>query len=152
MRNSANAIFEDRRAEIARRLIQVRLRSGLNQTAYADRIGFARRTYLGWERAESDPPVWLLDALEREFSIDPLWLLRGPGDTPRTHGETIDWTRLGHLIDQAEKINAELELAPSAKQVMRHARGVFRLSPADDEENLQRLADTLRTTHGGNDD
>lgn len=152
VRNSTSAISEDLRIGISRRLIQVRIRSGLNQTAFADRLGFARRTYLGWERAESDPSIWLLDALEREFDIDPLWLLRGPGDTPRAHGETIDWDRLGRLIDQAEKINDELNLTPSARQVMRHARGVFRSLPTDDEENLQRLTETLQTAHGDGDD
>jgi transcriptional regulator with XRE-family HTH domain len=148
VRNSNNAIVEDARPAIARRLIQVRLRSGLNQTAFADRLGFARRTYLGWERAESDPPIWLLDALEREFDIDPLWLLRGPGDTPRAHGETIDWERFGRLIDKAERINSELGLAPSARQVMQHARGIFRTPPGSDEEGIQQLEETLRTSHG----
>lgn len=50
----------------------------------------------------------------REFDIDPLWLLLGPGDTPRAHGEAIDRERFGRLVDEAERINGELGLAPSA--------------------------------------
>lgn len=84
----------------------------------------------------------------REFDIGPPWLLPGPGDTPGAHGETIDRERFGRLVDEVERINSEPGLAPSARQVMQHERGMFRILPGADEENLQQLDETLRTSHG----
>lgn len=68
---------------IARRLASARRRSGLNQADFATALGFAKRSYLSWERMESEPPLALLEALTRIFDVDANWLLLGPGDEPR---------------------------------------------------------------------
>lgn len=70
-------------AEIPNRLFLVRSESGLTQDAFAARLGYAKRTYLGWERGETAPQLGLLLALHREFNIDPLWVLAGDAAGPR---------------------------------------------------------------------
>lgn len=133
----------DRCVAIAQRIIAVRKASGLNQTAFADSLGFPRRTYLGWERAESMPPVLLLDVLDRLYGIDPLWLLRGPDLRPRTTGYSIDWDRLERLVTKVTALRESLGMATDPPQALRHARTLFVKPPKDDEENVQALRETL---------
>ena len=75
------------------RLLAIRQSQDMTQQEFADRLGFLKRTYLTWERGESEPPLRLLVALVREFSIDANWLLEGPGEVPISKGSSMDWQR-----------------------------------------------------------
>lgn len=145
MRNTNTATANDPSLGIARRLIAVRQHSGLNQSAFAARLGFARRTYLGWERGESDPPIWLLDALHQEFGIDPHWLLHGPGDRPRQYGAGLDWTRFSQLLVAVDEAARTAGLAPRPEQLCELTRAVFEGPPEDEEGAIERLALTFKT-------
>lgn len=148
MQNINIATGEDRREGIARRLTAVRTHHGLNQTAFAERLGFARRTYLSWERGDADPPVWLLDGLKREFDVDPFWLLHGPGDRVMPHGASIDWDRLSRLQDVVWIMMRELNLAPQPAQAHELARGLFETPQNEEAAAIARLRSTLSTLHG----
>lgn len=108
--------------DIARRLTAVRKWSGLNQTDFATRLGYPRRTYLSWERAEAPPPIWLLDGLKREFDVDPFWILHGPGDRVMRYGVGIDWNRLWKLQNEAKAANSLTGEALSEAHVFDVAR------------------------------
>jgi len=145
VRNTNTATVNDPNPGIARRLVAVRQHSGLNQSAFAARLGFARRTYLGWERGESDPPIWLLDALHQEFGIDPHWLLHGPGDRPRQYGAGLDWSRFSRLLVAVDEAARAAGLAPRPEQLCELARAVFEGPPEDEEGAIERLALTFST-------
>lgn len=108
--------------DLARRLIAVRNWSGLNQTDFAKRLGFPRRTYLSWERAESPPPIWLFDSLRREFDVDPFWLLHGPEDRVMRYGASIDWNRLWKLQNEARSADPFAGVAMSEAHIFDVAR------------------------------
>ncbi len=148
MQNINIATGENRRQGVARRLTAVRTHYGLNQTAFAERLGFARRTYLSWERGDADPPIWLLDSLKREFDVDPFWLMHGPGDRVASHGASIDWERLHRLQTIVWELMRELKLAPAPAQVSELVRGVFEAPSDEDAAAISRLRSTLSTLHG----
>lgn len=76
-------------SDIPKRLLQIRSESGLTQDAFASRLGYPKRTYLGWERGETAPPIGLLVALKRAFKIDPAWVLEGDAVGPRQGAEQV---------------------------------------------------------------
>ena len=145
MRNTNTATVNEPGEGVARRLMAVRQQSGLNQSAFAARLGFARRTYLGWERGESDPPIWLLDALHREFGIDPNWLLHGPGDRPRQYGAGLDWDRFSRLLTAVDQEARAAGLAPRPEQICELTRAIFEGAPAEEDREIERLALTFKT-------
>lgn len=151
MQNINSSIASPRRQGIARRLEAIRRRFGLNQTAFAQRLGFARRTYLSWERGDAEPPVTLLEALKKEFDVDPFWLLQGPGDMVVSHGASIDWNRMHRLHTEIAELMRDLGLAPSPAQVSELVRGVFELFPDEEATAIQRLRSTLGALRGAND-
>jgi transcriptional regulator with XRE-family HTH domain len=73
-------------AEIGRRLVAVRKALDLAQNAFAEHLGVSPRAYQNWERGEREIPAALLRSLYDEFTIDPLWMLKGPGDEPLDAG------------------------------------------------------------------
>lgn len=97
-------------AAIAQRLARVRADSGLNQSQFAERIAIPKRTYLGWERAETEPPIWMLKAIHREFGVDPVWILNGPGETPVQHNSVLDRQRLVRLMGEVSRYLEEFKL------------------------------------------
>lgn len=74
---------------MAQRLVRARQETGLTQAAFSARLGFSKRTYLSWERAEAPPPAVLLLALRREFGVDPAWILEGDVTGPPRGPEQI---------------------------------------------------------------
>lgn len=151
MQNANTSTGNLRREGIARRLEATRRRFGLNQTAFAERLGFARRTYLSWERGDSEPPVTLLEALRSEFGVDPFWLLQGPGDLVVSYGAGIDWARMHRLHTEIAEMMRDLRLAPSPAQSSELVRGVFELLPDEEEVAMQRLRSTLGAMGSHND-
>lgn len=69
-------------AEIGRRLVAVRKVSDLAQNAFAERLGVSPRAFQNWERGEREIPAASLRSLYEKFAIDPLWMLKGPGEKP----------------------------------------------------------------------
>ena len=134
---------------IARRLARVRADSGLSQGQFAERLGFPKRTYLGWERAEAVPPIWMLTAMRRELGIDPDWILHGPGDIPRRHTYDFDWDRLGRLQQDIQDYAAQIGLALSASQLLVLARTVFEEGMDAEVSALDRMKTTIKALASG---
>lgn len=130
---------------LAARLARIRADSGLNQAQFAERLGFPKRTYLGWERAETEPPIGMLRAMRREFGIDPDWLLNGPGDLPRRHASEMDWERLQELQEQIRDHAYKIGLELSCRQLLDLARAVFEEAPDAQEQALAHMKRTLRS-------
>ena len=144
------AILPDNPLEmIARRIARVRADSGLNQGQFAERLGFPKRTYLGWERAETEPPIWMLTAMRGQFGIDPDWILHGPGDTPRRHAHDFDWERLGRLQQEIQDYVAQIGLALSTSQLLVLARTVFEEGVEAEASALDRMKTTIKALASG---
>jgi transcriptional regulator with XRE-family HTH domain len=144
------AISSDNTLEIiARRLARVRADSGLNQGQFAERLGFPKRTYLGWERAETEPPIWMLTAMRRELGVDPDWILHGPGDTPRRHAHDFDWERLGRLQEEIYHYVAQVGLALTTSQLLVLARTVFEEGVEAEASALGRMKTTIKALASG---
>lgn len=73
---------EGRNQDVGRRLSLLRASTGLSQNAFADRVGISPRAYQNYERGEREIPALLLASLFDAFSVDPMWVLSGPGDVP----------------------------------------------------------------------
>ncbi|OYX36063.1 MAG: hypothetical protein B7Y99_02660 [Caulobacterales bacterium 32-69-10] len=136
------------RHAVAARLAKVRADSELTQEAFAVRLGFPKRTYLGWERGETEPPIGMLTALRREFDIDPDWILNGPESEPRPHRSLFDWARLQRLQDEIEHFTVEIGAKLTVSQLLALARNVFEADPATEALALamtKRVIEILET-------
>lgn len=74
---------------MGRRLMAIRVASGLTQSDFADKLGLSLRAYANYERGEREMPTALFRSLVDTFRIDPLWQLTGPGDDPVQVGERV---------------------------------------------------------------
>lgn len=91
-------------AAIGRRIAAVRATSGLSQNEFAESVGLSPRAYGNYERGEREMPVALFKTLCESYSIDPVWLLMGPGLEPvRVTTRRIDAALLETLIRMIEE-------------------------------------------------
>ena len=74
---------------MGRRLMAIRIASGLTQADFADKLGLSLRAYANYERGEREMPTALFKSLCETFRIDPLWQLMGPGDDPVLAGRRV---------------------------------------------------------------
>jgi transcriptional regulator with XRE-family HTH domain len=70
--------------EVGERLKVVREKARLLQPEFAQRLGLAPRTYQNYEIGERTISAEAIKALYEMFSVDPVWLLSGPGNDPRS--------------------------------------------------------------------
>ena len=70
--------------EVGERLKIVREKARLLQPEFADRLGISGRAYSNYERGERTISAEAIKALYEMFSVDPVWLLSGPGSDPRS--------------------------------------------------------------------
>ena len=80
---------EDDNLVMGRRLMAVRVASGLTQADFADKLGLSLRAYANYERGEREMPTALFRSLCETFRIDPLWQLTGPGEDPGLVGRRV---------------------------------------------------------------
>jgi transcriptional regulator with XRE-family HTH domain len=144
LRHVATSTAENPLLPIAARLARVRAGSGLNQGQFAERLGFPKRTYLGWERAETEPPIGMLSAMRREFGIDPDWILHGPDETPRRHSSEIDWDRLQRLQEDIRQHAHRFGLELSGEQLLDLTRAVFDEAPEVEGVALSKMKRMLK--------
>lgn len=134
---------DEPRARTGRRLEAVRNLFGLNQSAFAAQLGFARRTYVSWEKGGVTPSAALLERLVDEFQVDPIWLLRGPGDRPLFYGSTIDWDRMHRLHSVVQEMMVDLNLRPDAGRASVLVKGLYEVFPMDEADAIRRLREAL---------
>ena len=130
---------------IGKRIEAVRKREGLSQEAFADCLGFSRRTLHAWEKDQTPPPVSALVKIREIFDVDPEWVIMGDGLTPRRHFQPIDWSVYDKMICEIEKIAAEVRLVLSSEQVERLARIEFADGTQLAGNDRSRLTEYLRT-------
>ena len=70
--------------EVGERLKVVREKARLLQPEFAQRLGLAPRTYQNYEIGERTISAEAIKALYEMFGVDPVWLLSGPGNDPRS--------------------------------------------------------------------
>jgi len=100
-----------------KRLLRIRTLSGLSQAEFALRLGLSKRSYVFWEMGEREPPYRLLVALRKEFRVDPVWVLEGPGDEPVEYTRDLDGTLLQRTFDLVDDLIHEADLrAPKAQR------------------------------------
>ncbi|WP_238139429.1 helix-turn-helix domain-containing protein [Roseateles aquatilis] len=80
---------EDDNLAMGRRLMAIRVASGLTQADFADKLGLSLRAYANYERGEREMPTALFKSLCETFRIDPLWQLTGPGEDPVLVGRRV---------------------------------------------------------------
>ncbi|WAC59790.1 helix-turn-helix domain-containing protein [Brevundimonas sp. SL130] len=127
------------RGGFGRRLSAVRNSLGLNAPTFADRLGFPRRTYLTWEREESDPPARLLLLLARDYDIDLIWLLEGPQDVVQYGSARWDWDRYIALKRSLKDLAIRLGLNPSEDQIIDVMREISTGPRHQDEDALRHV-------------
>lgn len=118
----------------------------MTQDAFAAKLGFPKRTYLGWERGETQPPISLLSSLKLEFGIDLDWFLLGPDPAPRLSGHGMDWDRLADIMERVASYAKSLGGALSLTQAVLLAREIMEADLADEARTLaiqQRTIETL---------
>ncbi|RZJ19392.1 MAG: XRE family transcriptional regulator [Brevundimonas sp.] len=128
---------------IGRRLAAVRRHLGLTQSAFAERFGVPRQTYLSWEHERNEPSARLLGQLVEDIGVDGSWLLAGPGDGFQLRDHPIDWERLRHLSIQVAKVAKSARVALRPEQVLDYARIMYLGDPAKEEFALAQLAEIL---------
>lgn len=90
------------KAALGQRLLAVRNAHRLPQAAFAARLGLSPRAYQNYERGERELPAAVLTTLHAKFGIDPLWVLVGPGSTPRQVVPN-EAALLEHVVVEVEK-------------------------------------------------
>lgn len=119
--------------DIMARLLAIRQSQNMTQQEFADRLGFLKRTYLTWERGESEPPLRLLVALVREFGIDANWLLEGPGSVPISKGASMDWQRAKRLYKELKNELDSVGLYLDPEQFFEYLEIIFAENPNAEE-------------------
>jgi transcriptional regulator with XRE-family HTH domain len=90
--------------EIGKRILAVRAASGLSQNDFAESLEMSPRAYANYERGEREMPVALFKGLYESYSIDPVWLLTGPGEQPiKVTERRVDGDLLEILIRMIEE-------------------------------------------------
>jgi len=89
--------------EVGERLKAAREKAGLLQSEFAERLGLLPRTYANYERGERPISVDAIKALYEMFSVDPVWLLSGPGHDPRNIKTPTKPDLLAEIIIKVEQ-------------------------------------------------
>lgn len=131
--------------EIAERLLAIRETQRMTQQEFADRLGFPKRTYLAWERGDSEPPLRLLAAIIREFGIDANWLLEGPNSVPISKGATLDWDRASRIYEELVEELARANVILEPRQVFRYLKIIFSENPNAETMVKNTIIETLLT-------
>lgn len=93
------------------RILAVRERLGLSQSAFAAELNLAYRSYQNYERGDREAPIALIKALFEKFNINPLWLIAGKSTMhieATNREDSIDASLLEKLINSVEEFSTEL--------------------------------------------
>lgn len=67
-------------AGYGRRLIEIRLDSGLNQDEFADKLGVHKRSVGGYEKEQHLPSIKYIASLIEVFHVNAHWVVTGQGE------------------------------------------------------------------------
>ncbi|QYE37216.1 helix-turn-helix domain-containing protein (plasmid) [Polymorphobacter sp. PAMC 29334] len=122
---------------IGERIKSVRLRSDLGQQAFADTLGYSKRSLVAWETGTAEPPVAILKTLRSTYDVDPEWVVMGGDTTPQSHFGPADWARFDRLHGVAQTICLDLDLSLSNAKRKLIARTLYEAG-ADDTERTRK--------------
>ncbi len=91
--------------EIGRRLADVRRRLDLSQAEFAAKLDVPMHTYRNWERGLRDVPLQIVENLNQNFRVDPLWLICGEAAARRRRSAMADY--LFDAVEQADEADRE---------------------------------------------
>jgi transcriptional regulator with XRE-family HTH domain len=137
------------------RLRQVRKDLGLNQSDFAQKLGFSANTIISrFEKDKSIPSVEVLLVLAQDYKIDLHWLLTGqPSPSTIDVAEILTPIVSGYLMQLSEEISS---LEFKCKEFLYKKIIPIDTLPADktlnrkefrDAEELQRIQDSLKQSH-----
>lgn len=128
-------------SQIGRRLAQVRDRSRLIQTEFAERMGVSPRAYQNYERGEREVPAVVLKALYEVYGADPLWVLTGLSlDSPQTSTSDLDVLEEVIVALETRLKKAQRTLPPVKKaRLIKLMFLYFRDKPQVDPEHLSEM-------------
>lgn len=95
---------------IGERIKAVRLRANLGQEAFAKALGYAKRTLVGWELGEAEPPVALMAKLRHTYDVDPEWVILAKDTVPQSYYGPVDWDRLDRLRSDVDAVCRDVGL------------------------------------------
>ena len=107
-------------SRIGERIKAVRLRAGLGQQAFAESLGYTKRSVIAWETGATEPPVIILPKLRRDYDVDPEWIVMGEDTTPQAHYGPADWDRLDRLLGDVDAVcqDVGLDLPPDRREAL----------------------------------
>lgn len=73
---------EEENVALGNRLAALRDTLKLSQVEFSQRLNLSPRAYQNYERGERETPASVIKAIYDAFTIDPLWILAGPGLVP----------------------------------------------------------------------
>lgn len=109
------------------RIKQLRLHHGLSQQAFSDAIGITRQYLSLLENGEREPSDLVINAISREFGVNPQWIRTG-------EGERLKHAPSDQLIPQLQQILARY---PAVARAMGQAVTVMT------EADFQRLNEII---------
>ena len=107
---------------VGKRIEAIRKRAELSQEAFAEKLGFSRRTLHAWEKDLTPPPIVALVRIREVFDVDPEWVIMGDDLTPPRHYHQINWDLYDEAVREVAKIAAEVRLVLTNQQLERLAR------------------------------
>lgn len=96
------------------RILKVREICGLNQEAFAERLGITKSAISGYETGRREPTMQIIKAICREFNINESWLQTGNGEMLNASND-----ELGALADRynlSDSVTAFIEELVTAPQ------------------------------------
>lgn len=125
------------------RLRAVRDREGLSQVQFAEMLGIARRTLIGWERDETELSAQALRQLRTLFDVDPEWVISGTTLQPQRHMLPQHWEAYDLIEGKVRKACDKARLVLNPAQMRDLVRIVYDEGAEADLEN-GRILRTLR--------
>lgn len=102
---------------IGERIRVIRRREELSLDAFADSLGYSKRALINWEQNAAQPPIGVLEPLQRLYSADPEWIALGkeaPSHVP------ADWDRFDRLAAMLGTVllDRQVDLGPTERETI----------------------------------
>jgi len=112
---------------IAARLLALREGLRLSQQQFADALGISLRAAQNYERGARKLPAETLIEIARKFEIDPLWIMDGPEERPRSLGQVgLDQQTLSRAIGIVQRAVLETDANVDADQFANMVAAVYK--------------------------
>lgn len=117
---------------IGERIRVIRRREELSLDAFADTLGYSKRALINWEKNSAQPPIGVLEPLQRLYGADPEWIALGNRREAPSH-VAADWDRhdrLAALLD-AVLLEKDVDIGPDQRRTIVRALYDSGVDPGD---------------------